>query len=69
MSPLLVQQKVSGGQQEEGHGVVHHVKGEHHQSSLLDHYKNANLKGVLKPYFRLDLIDPLSSSNVNFDLY
>ena len=31
-SPLLVQQKNSGGQQEEGHGVVHHVQGEHHQS-------------------------------------
>ena len=35
--------KNSGGQREEGHGVVHHVQGEHHQSSLLDHYKNANL--------------------------
>ena len=25
-SPLLVQQKNSGGQQEEGHGIVHHVQ-------------------------------------------
>ena len=25
-SPLLVQLKISGGQQEEGHGVVHHVQ-------------------------------------------
>ena len=35
-------QKISGGQREEAHGVVHHVQGEHNQSSL-DHYKDANL--------------------------
>ena len=34
--------KISSGQQEEGHGVVHHVPVEHHQSSL-DHKRNANL--------------------------
>ena len=32
-----------GGQWEEGHGVVQHVQGEHHQSSFLEHYRNANL--------------------------
>ena len=50
-----------GGQWEEGHGLVQHVQGEHHQSSFLDHFTNANLQGVSKPYFRLDLIDPRSS--------
>ena len=25
--------QISGGQREEGHGVVHHVQGEHHQTS------------------------------------
>ena len=31
--------KISGGQQEEGHSVVHHVQGEHHQTYLLHHNK------------------------------
>ena len=35
--------KISGGQQEEEHGLVHHVQGEHNQSYLLDDYKKANL--------------------------
>ena len=26
--------QISGGQREEGHGVVHHVQGEHHQTYL-----------------------------------
>ena len=34
MVPPHVQQKISGWQREEGHWVVHHVWGEHHQSSL-----------------------------------
>ena len=34
--------QISGGQQEEGHRVVHHVQGEHHKSSL-GHYKDAKL--------------------------
>ena len=33
-STLLVHQKKnSGGQREEGHGVVHHLQQEHHQST------------------------------------
>ena len=40
--PYMSGKKISGGQREEGHGVVHHVQGEHHQSCL-DHYKDANL--------------------------
>ena len=35
----------SGGQQEEGHGVVHHVQWDHHQSYLLHHYQNASIQG------------------------
>ena len=31
--------QLSGGQGEEGHGVVHHVQGEHHQTYLLHHYQ------------------------------
>ena len=30
-----------GGQQEEGHGVVHHLQQEHHQSHLMHHFQNA----------------------------
>ena len=36
---------ISGGQQEEGHGVVHHVQGEHHQTNLLHPYQNASIQG------------------------
>ena len=43
--PLHVQQKISGGHQEEGHRVVHHVQGEHHQTYLLHHYQNASIQG------------------------
>ena len=37
--------KISGVQREEGHGVVHHVQWEHHQSYLLHHYRNASIQG------------------------
>ena len=37
--------QISGGQQEEGHGVVHHVQGEHRQTFLLHHYQNASIQG------------------------
>ena len=33
-------QKMSGEQREEGHTLVHHVQGEHHQTYLLHHYQN-----------------------------
>ena len=36
--------KNSGGQQEEGHRVVHHVQWEHHQSYLLNHNQNASIQ-------------------------
>ena len=42
--PTCLAKKILGGQQEEGHGVVHHVRGEHHQSYLLHHYQNASIK-------------------------
>ena len=42
-TPYLPIKKNSGGQQEKGHGVVHHVQGEHHQSYLLHHYQNASI--------------------------
>ena len=32
-STLLVHKKKSGGQREEGDGVVHHLQQEHHQST------------------------------------
>ena len=35
--------KISGGQQEEEHGLVHRVQGERHQSYFLDNYEKANL--------------------------
>ena len=37
--------EIPGGQREEGHGVVHHVQGEHHQTYLLHHYQNASIQG------------------------
>ena len=43
MTPLA-QPQDSGGQREEGHGVVHHVLGEHHQTCLLHHYQNASIQ-------------------------
>ena len=43
--PTCPAKKISGGQREEGHGVVHHVQWEHHQSYLLHHYKNASIQG------------------------
>ena len=35
--------QISGGQREEGHWVVQHVQGEHHQTYLLHHYQNASI--------------------------
>ena len=32
MTPSTCSAQKTGGQQEEGHGVVHHVQGEHHQT-------------------------------------
>ena len=49
--------QISGGQQDEGHGVVHHVQGEHHQTYFLHHYQNDSIQGrplirhVYKIYF------------------
>ena len=34
-----------GVQQEEGHGVDHHVQWEHDQSYMLHHYQNASIQG------------------------
>ena len=36
--------QISGGQREAGHGVVHHVQEEHHQTYLLHHYQNASIQ-------------------------
>ena len=44
MVPLYLSVKNEGGQQEEGHGVVYHVQGEHHQSYLLHQYQNASIQ-------------------------
>ena len=41
---MLQTKQISGGQREEGHGVVYHVQGEHHQTYLLHHYQNARLQ-------------------------
>ena len=35
MTPSTCSAQKTGGQQEEGHEVVHHVQGEHHQTYLL----------------------------------
>ena len=43
--PTCPAKKISGGQQQEGHGVVHHVQSEHHQSYLLQHYQIASIQG------------------------
>ena len=48
---------ISGGQQEEGHGVVHHVQGEHQQSSL-DHFKMPIYKEYLNHKLGLTLSTP-----------
>ena len=44
----------SGGKQEEGHGVVHHVQGEDHKTYLLHHYQNASILDRQMQY-RMDL--------------
>ena len=36
--------QILGGKQEEGHGVVHQVQEEHHQTYLLHYYQNANIQ-------------------------
>ena len=43
--PYLSIKKNSGGQREVGHGVVHHVQREHHQSFLLHQYQKASIQG------------------------
>ena len=46
MAPPTCPAKIfSGGQQEEGYGVVHHVQWEHYQSYFLHHYQNASVQG------------------------
>ena len=46
MVPSTSQAKqISGGQRQEGHGVVHRVQGEHHQTYLYHHYQNARIQG------------------------
>ena len=46
MVPFTCQaNKISGGQGEEGHAVVHHVQQEHHQTYLFHHYQNASIQG------------------------
>ena len=42
--------EITGAQQEEGHGVVHHVQWEHHQSYLLHPYQNARIQSIYKEY-------------------
>ena len=59
MSPLTLPGK-SGGKQEEGNWIVHHLPGEHHQCYVLID----NLSGGLNSYPGLDLIDPQSSFNL-----
>ena len=45
MIPLPAQHKKTGGQQEEGHGVVHHVQEEHHQTkACYKHHRNASIQ-------------------------
>ena len=44
----LSSKKISGGQQEEGHGVVHHDQWEHYQSYLLHQYQNASIQGQIQ---------------------
>ena len=39
--PYLSVKKISGGQQEEGQGVVHHLQREHHQAYLMHYFQNA----------------------------
>ena len=36
--------KIPAGQQAEGHGVVHHGQGEHHETYLLHNYQNASIQ-------------------------
>ena len=52
----LSSQKISGGQQEEGHAVVPYVQGGHHQNYLLHHYQNASSQdrhGGTVPHYSL----------------
>ena len=43
VAPNCPVKQISGGQLEEGHGVVHHVQQEHHQSYLLHYYQNVSI--------------------------
>ena len=56
--------QISGGQREEGHGVVHHVQGEHHQTYLLHHYKNASIQDIQIPFMK----DQIHFSHVDQDM-
>ena len=64
---------ISGGQQEKGHGVVHHVQGEQHQSYLLQHYQKASIQDRQIGWTRMDqmLIPHLGKDTVEpyFRLY
>ena len=44
MVPRTCPPKIPAGQQEEGHGVVHHGQEEDHPPYLLHHYQNANIQ-------------------------
>ena len=39
VGPLYLTVKISGGQQELGHGVVHHIQGEHNLSYFITIYQ------------------------------
>ena len=47
--------QISGGQQEEGHGLVHHIQREIHQTYLLHHYQKNFKEGVSKKNSKGDL--------------
>ena len=45
---------MSAGQQEEGHGVVHHGQGEHHQTDLL--FSRQSSAGASRPPARVTVL-------------
>ena len=52
--------QISGGQREEGHGVVHHVQGEHHQTNLFHHVLVYKFNDVLLEHGGLPHVLPLA---------
>ena len=44
MVPSCPAKQISGGQQEEGRGVVHQVQEEHHQTYLLQYFQNDTIQ-------------------------